>query len=94
MQNDDITVLPLNDTEHYFYSSDFDEATALYAMGCPVVGIDSTKTRSIFIFENEDGIEDISKAYWACKLPIDALRLATARRTLKSRLYKTKTVRC
>jgi hypothetical protein len=92
MKHDDITYVPLDDHEHYFYSEDFDECCGLSAAGFTVESIDSTRTRSVFIFKKREGIEEASSAYFAGTLTVSALKLAAARRTLKSRLYRTRTI--
>ncbi len=92
MKHDDITYIPLDDNGHYFYSSDFDECTALCAAGFVVESIDSTRTRSVFIFKKREGIEETSSAYFAGTLTVSALKLAAARRALKSRLYRARTI--
>jgi hypothetical protein len=92
MKHDDITYIPLDDHEHYFYSSDFDESSALCAAGFAVESIDSTRKRSVFIFKKREGIEKASSAYFAGTLTVSALKLAAARRALKSRLYRTRAI--
>jgi hypothetical protein len=92
MRHGDLVYISLDDHEHYFYSEDFDECCSLSAAGFAVESIDSTHTRSVFIFKKREGIEEASNAYFAGTLTVSALKLAAARRALKSRLYRTRTI--
>ena len=91
MKHDDITYIPLDDPQRH-YTSDFDEACALTAADFVVETIDSTRTRSVFVFKKQAGIEKASQSYFAGTLTVSALKLAAARRALKSRLYRTRAI--
>lgn len=78
---------PINNPQRY-ETSDFEEAQALLATGFTLEKVDATHRRALFIFKWDKYIGVATAAHYEGRLKLTSLKLAAARRALKSRLIR------
>jgi hypothetical protein len=79
--------IPLNDDDKYFYTYDLGCCSALISKNFQLVSLDKTKSKVLFIFLKEVGMEKIIDDYWADRLDVKARTLFDNIKMLKNRIY-------
>ena len=74
--------------DNNFETADIGLAAALICCGFPIRNLNKENPKRIlFVFENNEQLEDCVTEYWDEGLPIPALKIMASLRNLKTRLY-------
>ena len=73
-----------------YYTKDLYEASFLYAHQQKLLGLEKDCKFFWFIFKDKSACEELSVAYWAGEIEINAKAYSDAIRTLKDRLFAIK----
>ena len=78
----------ISEKDHYF-TSDFANASALFALGFNLLFLDRTSGdgRVSFIFQRDPGIVNAAEEHFAGLLNISTMKYFSSQRILKSRLH-------
>ena len=74
------------DTTEYV-TKDLQEAGALLACNAKILRLEKESNYYLFVFDNKPLCEQLSNAFWAGELQVDAKALSTALKELKDRLF-------
>lgn len=87
-KNDDYQWIPIDDPSLVFTTFDLGLSTALLCVGFQLLSIDKDNPqKSMFIFQKEDGIEQIIDEYFSDRLEIKARSFFDTLKALKNKLY-------
>jgi hypothetical protein len=86
--NDEWRYIPLDDPSVVFTTYDLGVSTALLCSGFQLLSVDKVNPRkALFIFQKEDGIEDVADRYFSDRLEIKARSFFDNLKALKNQLY-------
>ncbi len=86
-QDKELTCLPLDDADHYFYSYDIGLVACLLDT-FELAGLDKAiKGKVLFIIKKEKGLDQAVKNYWAFKASVDAQSYFNQLRRLKNQIF-------
>lgn len=77
----------MNQNIEYFKSNELALASALIVLGYPLFAIDKQKPKSVFLFERNEGLDELVKDFWTGNLRIEPKLYFNAIKEIKSRLY-------
>ena len=87
-QNRELSYLPLDDTERYFYSHDIGLCGYLLCQNYELVGLDkAVKNKVLFILKKSDDIDAEIKKYWDFKSSVDAQSYFNQIKRLKNQIF-------
>jgi len=87
-QNRELSYLPLDDTERYFYSHDIGLCGYLLCQNYELVGLDkAVKNKVLFILKKSDDIDAEIKKYWDFKSSVDAQTYFNQIKRLKNQIF-------
>jgi len=71
-----------------FSSYDLGACAALVSLGYELISLNKSNPKKVlFIFRNQDGIDEAVNSYWSDKLDVNAQTMFNAIKTLKNRIY-------
>lgn len=80
--------VPLDDPSIVFTTYDLGVSTALLCSGFVLLSVDKDNPRkALFIFQKEDGIEDVADRYFSDRLEVKARSFFDNLKALKNQLY-------
>lgn len=83
-----ITCIPLDDTENYFYTYCLSTAAALVQQDYKIESIDKTNPNKVrFIFKRLDGLDETARRHWDDELMVGSQRYFETIKKLKQRIY-------
>lgn len=71
----------------YFKTSDLALTTAL-SLFYPISSIDGPSSRAIFLFERQEGLDQIIQMYWRQELKVEPQAFFQQLKMVKTRLYE------
>lgn len=84
----ELTVIPLDDYNKFYYSFDLGISAALISAGFKLVALDKQNPRKVqFVFARDEGIDGVIDDYWADRLEIKARTYFENVKMIKNRLY-------
>ena len=87
-KNQELSYIPLDDTERYFYSHDIGLIGYLLCQNIELVGLDkAVKNKVLFILKRGDGIDTEVKKYWDFKSSVDAQSYFNKIKRLKNQIF-------
>ncbi len=87
-KNQELSYIPLNDTERFFYSHDIGLIGYLLSKNFELIGLDKTlKNKVLFILRKKDGIDGEVKKYWDFKSSVDAQSYFNQIKRLKNQIF-------
>ena len=88
-KNQELSYIPLNDTERFFYSHDIGLCGYLLCQNFELVGLDkAVRNKVLFILKKGDGgIDAEIKKYWAFKSSVDAQTYFNQIKRLKNQIF-------
>jgi hypothetical protein len=89
-QPEELTYIPLDDTENYFYSHDI--GLVAYLLACrkryELVGLDkAVRNKVLFILKRGEGIDTEIKKYWDFNSSVDAQSYFNQIKRLKNQIF-------
>ena len=75
------------DKRSEFLTKDLQEAGALLACNAKILRLEKESNYYLFVFDNKTLCEQLSNAFWAGELQVDAKTFSLALKTLKDRLF-------
>lgn len=82
---------PPYDNNTFFTTYDLGATAALISSGYELMAVDKTNpSKALFVFQREDGIEEIVDSYWADRLEVKARRYFDSLKAVKNKLYSSK----
>ena len=86
--SEELTIVPLDDKENFFYTYDLGASAALVHLGFLLVSLDRENPKKVqFIFRRDPLIEEALKEYWSDTLSVGARGFFDTIKMLKNRLY-------
>ncbi len=86
--NEEWRYIPLNDPSVVFTTYDLGVSTALLCAGFQLLLVNKENPRkALFIFQKEDGIEDVADRYFSDRLEVKARSFFDHFKALKNKLY-------
>lgn len=86
--NEEWRYIPLDDPSVVFTTYDLGVSTALLCAGFQLLSVDKADPRkALFIFQKEDGIEDVADRYFSDRLEVKARSFFDHLKALKNKLY-------
>ena len=81
--------IPLDDPSVVFTTYDLGVSTALLCAGFELLSVDKNDNprKALFIFQKEDGIEDVADQYFSDRLDVKARSFFDHLKALKNKLY-------
>lgn len=72
-----------------FKTTDFNLATTLTALGCPMIEMEkiNNSKRVEFVFEENEDLKNLIDQYWSSNLQIEPKTFCMQQKVLKSQLY-------
>ncbi len=87
-QKEELSYIPLDDTERFFYSHDIGLIGYLLCQNFELVGLDkAVRNKVLFILKRGDGIDTEVKKYWDFKSSVDAQTYFNQIKRLKNQIY-------
>ena len=87
-KNQELSYIPLDDTERYFYSHDIGLIGYLLCQNIELVGLDkAVKNKVLFILKRGDDIDAEIKKYWDFKSSVDAQTYFNQIKRLKNQIF-------
>lgn len=87
-KKEDWKYIPLDDPSIVFTTYDLGVSTALLCSGFVLLSVDKDNPRkALFIFQKEDGIEDVADRYFSDRLEVKARSFFDNLKALKNQLY-------
>ena len=84
----ELTYLPLDDTDNYFYSHDIGLVAYLLCQNFELVGLDkAVRNKVLFIIKRSDDIDAEVKNYWDFKSSVDAQSYFNQIKRLKNQIF-------
>lgn len=93
MKSKKIRYIPFTeDTQRVFSTYDLGCSAGLISMGYKLLGIDwlTGEPKALFLFEENDELEESAQQYWKDELQVSALSYFNALKNLKNQLYSNK----
>lgn len=86
--NEEWRYIPLDNPSVVFTTYDLGVSTALLCAGFQLLSVDKADPRkALFIFQKEDGIEDVADRYFSDRLEVKARSFFDHLKALKNKLY-------
>ena len=86
--NEEWKYIPLDDPSVVFTTYDLGVSTALLCAGFVLLSVDKENPRkALFIFQKDDGIEDVADRYFSDRLEVKARSFFDNLKALKNQLY-------
>lgn len=80
--------MPLDDTDHYFYSHDIALVAYLLCQNLELVGLDkAVRSKVLFILKKKNGIDAEVKKFWDFKTLVDAQTYFNQIKRLKNQIF-------
>lgn len=81
--------IPIDDPSVVFTTYDLGVSTALLCAGFKLLSVDKNDNprKALFIFQKEDGIEDVADRYFSDRLEVKARSFFDNLKALKNQLY-------
>lgn len=87
-KSQELSYIPLDDTERYFYSHDIGLCGYLLCQDFELVGLDkAVKNKVLFILKKSGGIDMEIKKYWDFKSSVDAQSYFNQIKRLKNQIF-------
>ncbi len=88
-ENEDYQWIPIDDPSVVFTTYDLGVSTALLCAGFQLLSVDKNDNprKALFIFQKEDGIEDVADRYFSDRLEVKARSFFDHLKALKNKLY-------
>lgn len=88
-RRDELQYIPLDDASVVFTTYDLGVSTALLCAGFQLLSVDKNDNprKALFIFQKEDGIEDVADRYFSDRLEVKARSFFDNLKALKNQLY-------
>ena len=84
----ELTYLPLDDTERFFYSHDIGLVAYLLCQKVELAGLDKEiKSKVLFILKRDSGLDEEIKRYWDFKSSVDAQTYFNQVKRLKNQIW-------
>lgn len=87
-------LIPLDDWDTYFYTTDFDLSVTLLCKKHTLVTIDAEPNgKKIFVFKSDSALGKVVDGYWMNKVEVYPREFSNERKNLKSRIFAMRDVR-
>jgi len=84
----ELTYIPLDDTENYFYSTDLGITATLISIGYELVSLDTENSQKVvFIIKKQPNIDERINEYFSNQLMVPARSFFENVKMLKNRIY-------
>jgi len=88
LKSQELSYIPLDDTERFFYSHDIGLVGYLLCQNFELVGLDkAVRNKVLFILKKDDGIDAEVKKYWDFKSSVDAQTYFNQIKRLKNQIF-------